>query len=712
MEIGAWLILPARKRPVVPESGQKGIIFGAKPNFNYGPLCAEEIALLSRSIPNCRRFFKFSMLLFCAFAPAAPSANAAVAVVDDFEDGVAGWSTNDKVKFDNPSQPASLVNVVAVPAEPGGARGSKGAALFTFKAANASWASASFKVDGKQWAQIGAQKLSFWLGAGGESQGFDVVLRGRYGGPDGSPKEEKFTLKKRVDLDRRPWRLVSIPLSDFRSPNGAAPSRLSTVYLLQIVQTGDWDARFFNLDDIRIEGSGVPLVQTVKAPGEVVPPPVAPTAPLSSGVTNVSADFLKKEGRVRSAGNVSIGMTWPDTNGIEVLPLENKAYRDTLATLKPRIVRLDAGSLAALMDSSKPSFDFTKLITAARQTRALGFEPMVALTNPVAWGLDERAYASFASQAAKAINTGPVPPVRLFEVAVGAPGSAAGEDDTLALSYYNSAYDALKAFSKNFWVGGITSSGGRAGTMSKLLGGARGLDFLAVSFYGAPHNSGTNIPTSDQILRSAGTIASLRYAAAQLDKSRFAKAPIFVTQANLLAPGSDGDQPGEARPTQIVAAAWWATFIGAGSRVADQIFHNDSSNAAWGLLDGQAAIPRAYPAYYALWLWNTFLPTGSERVAATASTPAIAVTAVNPPMANGQPIHTLLLTNLTPFEQTVKVSIRGFPVLREARVRVFDDLAAARALNTPQILPKSPFQTLVLKPNAVAVLQFVEPPKK
>lgn len=669
--------------------------------------------MLLRSIPNYCRFFTFSVLsLFCACTVGAPSAHAAVAVVDDFENGVANWSTNDKIKFANPSKPASLVNVVAVPAEPGGARGSKGAALFTFKAAKASWASASLKVDGKQWAQIGAQKLSFWLSAGGETQGFGVALRGRYAGPDGLAHEEKFTLKKRVDLDHRPWRLVSIPLSDFRSDNGSAPSRLSAVYLLQITQTGDWDARFFNLDDIRIEGSGVPLPQTVKLPGEIVAPTNIEAVPLPSGVTTVSADFLKKEGRVRSAANVSIGMTWPDTNGIEVLPLENKAYRETLATLKPRIVRLDAGSLSALMDSSKPSFDFTKLVTATRQTRALGFEPMIALTNPVAWGLDERSYASFAAQAAKAINTGPVPPVRLFEVAVGAPGGAAGEDDTLALSYYNSAYGSLKALSKNFWVGGITGSGGRAGTMSKILGAAKGLDFLSVSFYGAPYNSGNSAVSSEQLLRTAAAITSLRYAAAQLDKSRFAKAPIFVTQANLVAPGADGDQPGEARPTQMVSAAWWATFIGAGSRVADQIFHNDSSNAAWGLLDGQAPVPRAYPAYYALWLWNTFLPTGSERVTATASTSAIAVTAVNPPLSGGQPMHTLLLTNVTASDQTVKISIRGFPVLREARVRIFEDLAAARSLNTPQILPKSPFQTLVLKPNAVAVMQFVEPPKK
>src|SRR4051812_18995092 len=125
----------------------------------------EETILLVCPIPNLRPFSRFLTLcaLSCVCLASAQVARAATVVVDNFENGVANWSTNDIVKFQNPAQPASLVNMVAVPAEPGGARNSKGAALFTFKAAKASWASASLKVDGKQWAQIGAKNLSFWL---------------------------------------------------------------------------------------------------------------------------------------------------------------------------------------------------------------------------------------------------------------------------------------------------------------------------------------------------------------------------------------------------------------------------------------------------------------------------------------------------------------------------------------------------------------------
>ena len=48
-----------------------------------------------------------------------------------------------------------------------------------------------------------------------------------------------------------------------------------------------------------------------------------------------------------------------------------------------------------------------------------------------------------------------------------------------------------------------------------------------------------------------------------------------------------------------------------GSRLADQIFYNDAANSDWGLLNDRFS---AFPAYYAMWMWNTYLPPGSVRV--------------------------------------------------------------------------------------------------
>lgn len=648
-------------------------------------------------------------LIAGAFLGVAPAVSAATLVVDDFEEGVGKWVLNDKTKANNASAPAVLVNVIGVPPETGGARGSKGAALFTFKAAQTSWATASIPVDGKTWAASGAQSLTFWLNAGGETKGFDVILRGRSYDKNGALVEEKFTLgKKKVELDRRAWRQVTIPLTEFRSEKGTLPSRMASLYLLQFAQLNDWDARFFMVDDIKVEGSGKPIAQVVN-----LTPPAAPptTTPINIGndsgaVTTVNVDFLKKEGKIRSAANISLGMTWPGLSGNETWPLDNQAYRDSIAVLKPRVIRLEAGSLAALVDSSKPAFDFTRLTTAVKQVRDLKAEPLIALTNPAAWGLDAQGYASYAAQVARAVNRDGAT-ARLFEVAVGALGSVELRDEAENVEFYNAAYNAIKATSKTYWVGGIGASGGRASTLSRLLNSAKGLDFLSIQFT-SPVAS--NEPRAIFIAGESQT--GIKFAAGQLDKSRFKKAPLFVTQANLAAPGPDGEQPADARANEMASAAWWITFLSAGSRLADQVFHNDGANAAWGLLDGANAAPRGYPAYYALYLWNNFVPAGSERVKTDISNPAIEAISLNAPPANGQPIHSILLTNTTDSEQTVKVSIRGFPVLREVRARIFDDLATARSLTTYQVLAKSPFQSMTIKPYSVVCLQFIEPPKK
>ena len=68
----------------------------------------------------------------------------------------------------------------------------------------------------------------------------------------------------------------------------------------------------------------------------------------------------------------------------------------------------------------------------------------------------------------------------------------------------------------------------------------------------------------------------------------------------------------------------------------------------------------------------------------------------------------VLLVNTSNQPQTAQIGIRGFPVLREARLRLFDDPQQSVRFTT---LPKSPFQTVKLAPYAVAIVQFIEPPK-
>jgi hypothetical protein len=637
-------------------------------------------------------FCLFAFLVMCLGTSATFSSVRAQdkIVLDDFESGVSKWTTNDSTKTEK--TPATLIDILPT-AGTDLVPGSRGGGLFTFKAAKGAWASASLRIHGAEWSKIGARQLTFFLNAGGNQKGVEVLIRRLYK----SGNDEVFRLPLPVRLQVQRWRKVAIPLGEFKSDRDKAPlpSRLDGVYLLQFVMRGDWDARFFTLDQLQVEGTGVPLQggSTPSAPdGDTNPK--TPTAPgVNSPVTTISVDFLRVTGRLRAAANVTVG-AGRGANGGSTFPLQNDAhFSGALRELKPRFVRLDAGELSELTDSNRPAFDFRRLKSAVIATRAIGAQPLIVVTNPKAWTLDSRSYAAFAAQAAQATNERGVGPARYFELATG----DSDLSDANVVAYYNAARAAIKKINSSYRVGGVTASAGRLGTTRAVLRSAKGLDFFVVQDFSAWAGK----PDDAALLKTAREVSRLRSVASSLEKSKWKNAALFVV-GNLSAvrvPG--GSTPADERTVQMVSGAWWATYLASASHVADQVFHNESSTPEWGLLDEAG---RAYPAYYAMWLWNTFVPPGSVRVRADAGNGDIAVTALNTATA-----HNLLLVNNTPEDRTAQIGIRGFPVLRQARIRIYDDpRAQPRLMN----LPKSPYQTIELKPYATAILQFIEPPRE
>jgi hypothetical protein len=597
--------------------------------------------------------------------------------IDNFESGAANWTRNDKNRL-------GLSDIVTPQTgAPGIVPPSKVAALVAFKSGKNEWASISRAVDGKEWRAVGAQTLKFWLNSSGDKSGVLLQLRGKIGGQDAA-----FSLPRPVRLDKKNWRQVAIPLTDFKGPRGEllAP-RLSSVYLLQFQQVGTWDSRFFSIDDIQVQGTGRPLAP----PTPVVTPrpaPVAAALVAADGDVTVQVDFLKTSGGIRASGNVSIAA--PFDARTQVALESNPTFRGAIGVLTPRWVRLDAGALIDINDSSGPTFSFARLVASARRVQGLKAQVLVSLPNAPEWGLDERGYASLCVQAARALRA---QNVRAWELDT----SSSDLSDATALSFYNAGYGALKSVSRNFFVGGTGAISSDASSVSTLLRGARGLDFLAVRFFGSSNGSASDAA----LLDSARSVSDLKTAAGLLDKSRFRRAALFVSEAGIAGAGTGGNAPDDPRLTQMIAGAWWGQFLASGSRLADQIFGSDATNPEWGLLDASS---NAYPAYYATWMWNTFFPSGSTRVSTTSSSEAIFVAAANTPTA-----HNVMLVNTTGAPQNVQIGIRGFPVLRQARLRLFDD---PRETVKFQDLPKSPFQTVRLAPYAIAVVQFIEPPKK
>lgn len=629
-----------------------------------------------------RRVFPFSLFAFSLVlsgAHAQETATPSNLSVEDFERGVDAWTRNDKTKVGLSDIVSSASAPTAVDAT--GTRSSRGA-LLTFKTATQSWASLSRPVDGAAWAAMGANRLKFWISGNGDNPGVQLQLRGKANGAD-----IVYSLRLPVRLDVARWRQVVISLDDFRGPKGEtlAP-RLRGVTLLQFIQTKSWKSRFFALDDIAVSGTGQPIQAPAVAPTPTPRPVVAAPADNPDAI-RIGADFKKPIGMLRAVANVSIGASYAGA----AQPLEaNSDFRGAIKTLKPRYVRLDVGSFADLTDSSRPSFDFGRLVSGARRVRALGSEPVVVVSNPPEWALDARGYAVLVAGAARAVNATGGPRARFFDLAAWSNDVS----DTTALGLYNAGYGALKGVSKTYLAGGFGAPANSA-AQNILLRGARGLDFLSVNFSSA--NEGA--PAGDVLLTNACQITALKTAAGLLDKSRFPRAPLWVT-ANVSSARNAGDYvPSDIRLVQPIAGAWWSQFLISGSRLSDQIFHNDAANAEWGLLDNSSE-PRAYPAYYAMFLWNSYFPPGSARVSASSTNASVVAVAANTATA-----HNLLLVNTSNRAQSAQIGIRGFPVLREVRLR-------AQGERLPQKLPTSPFQTVTLPPYGSAVVQFIEPPKK
>jgi len=623
-------------------------------------------------------FIALAVLGACIFGMAPASAQSTSIILDDFENDAVRWTLNDNIRNNRPNVKAELVSLANVPPGAPGVPSSQKSGLFTFKSASHAWASANIRISGKAWAESGAQRLTFYINAGGNEQGFEIQLRRLVSGQN----DEVFKLPKPVRLDQRNWRKVVIPLSDFKSSKGSLPGRLSNVYLLQIVMRGNWDTRFFSLDQLQVEGSK-PKAPPAAPPANTRKTSTSVTLPKDTAIVNV--DYLKLIGGVRSTADATIGATGHG----QALPLvQNRGFRVAIRELKPRWVRLDAGELSTLIDSSKPSFDFSNLAASAKSARSIGAKVLLTISDHSDWGLDTDAYASFAVQAAKAVNSGGTQ-VTDFELAT----MTSGRDIGNAVIAYNAARHALKKISSKYQVGGITSNSRDPSILPVFLAAADGVDFVTIRDFG---QSGDSKTLSADQFSAVKNMQRLSDAAHELDNSQWRRARIFVITNLEPRPASSTKTP----LLQMPAAAWWTTYLINVSRLADQIFHNDATNPQWGLLDAKV---RAFPSYYSMWLWNTFVPSGSQRVATEVRGDGITAMGVNSPTA-----HNLVLANTTGSMQTAKIAIRGFPVLRKARIWLYDNPEKQPYMLD---LPNSPYQTVKLAPYGVAVVQFIEPPK-
>ena len=126
-------------------------------------------------------------------------------------------------------------------------------------------------MDGAAWERLGARELVFSLNGSGDTKGVDLQLRAK-----SDKGDVVYSLPLPVKINNTTWRTVVVPLANFKNPAGeSVVSQMSNVYLLQFAQSGDWNSRFFKIDEMLVRGTGTPLV--AKAPASA--PVAAPATP-------------------------------------------------------------------------------------------------------------------------------------------------------------------------------------------------------------------------------------------------------------------------------------------------------------------------------------------------------------------------------------------------------------------------------------------------
>ena len=117
----------------------------------------------------------FATVILMVVAIGVLHASAAV-LIDDFEEGVGAWTTNDAIVAGR--DPAKLCGIYTT-SNSAADRGEQ-AAMVEFLEGESTWASVTISIDGQNWAQHNCTALSMWLRGDGSDSQVNVVLRVSY----------------------------------------------------------------------------------------------------------------------------------------------------------------------------------------------------------------------------------------------------------------------------------------------------------------------------------------------------------------------------------------------------------------------------------------------------------------------------------------------------------------------------------------------------
>ena len=617
-----------------------------------------------------------ALLLMLILAGSTLAAPPAAVLVDDFEDGVGAWKTNDST-VTGTGRVATLCGIYAASSTtqvPG-----QRAAMIDFGPAKDAWASVSLPVDGKEWQENQAGQLSLWLKGITADRVVRITLRVRVPLAGGDVEEHSYYQDLHIVGDS--WQHVTLRFFGFRTQDGTVldEETVSGVCLLQFVKTGTWDRVRFHVDQIEVQPADYGPLQ-------------GPDQPPASVVVDLSRDLGRCLGQV--------GFNLAANTAVIGGESEARARISSLiADLTPCVGRLRLGSF---YDAQARSFDIAGLNHHVNWLLKAGVRPLICLDLP---DENERLGAPVDDHLEALLRTVPVKLAELrrgtqmapyYELYKAPMGGRFAEVSELVTDY-NAFATALREADRSARIGGPGFVLPDQWRIKEFIAGSNPLHFLSYAVRpDGPATASDRRPLEAALHGTCGGEDEWRYQQVATHLETVRPSPqLFITDWGMRR--SAGASTELAAYTDAAEATFLAASALAASRYADKLLWTTLVDATAGLLDTHGQ-PR--PAYWAAWLVSKYAPRGATFRALIRYSPDVLIAAVSTRHAAN-----IFVINHAAYPTTVAVEATGIPqpeIVRERKL----DLGEANTVQHHNLSLSRTQQVKFLGPG-VSVVQFI-----
>ena len=612
--------------------------------------------------------------------PARGEAPARV-VVEDFEQGIGRWFTNDDQAAGTRPSGKCAIHAVSGGAPDGGRQ----AARIEFTRSTTGWASVSVPVEGRKWAQAGCSKLAMWIRGDGSGEPLRVVLRVQTTQP-----ARDVAYSQVIRLDGAAWERFSFRFFGFTDTAGTAlaPADIQHIRLLQFARNGSWGSFRFRVDEI---------VAEAEPGGPPIPPPDATTP---GKVITITPDF----GRPGMPALAQIGVNLGGLPTIlDATDGDASAWAAALVgDLGPCVVRLQLGDY---FEARREAYNLELLNRHMDWVQRQNCRPLVCFDPPRAPEDQPQQKARLFEVFVRAVSElvagragrGPPP---YYEILDSPLVTGTFTDLDHVIGAYNTLADLVLAADPRARVGGPGFSSAWEDRIRRFLTGARRLHFLSFHFYGAH-----NVITDSETLFEASyrtrpsdlpNQLSFQEVKALVKTLRRDNPEVFVTEFALNSARDERGLSRDERASTAFGAAWLAAALISGTPYVDKVLHWKLAPGGWGMIShgGTPETP-----YWAAWLMKNFAPRGSQHLQAMVLDDFTVAAAIKTRTA-----FNLIIARGATDPVELRIIPRNLPPLGQVRDR---RVGEADRQWRGTILPLTANQTLLMDGAGVLVIQYI-----